>query len=395
MQFFDLASLPNDLLGHLLSTRHRSHWVLRLWKCGNHRLNNKLAACISLIFLSAKTGSLPARRSNANKFPSILFNLRALRSLSIKVDKHLFEDPLKWQPTLVNLPSTLQELSISSYCSKGALANHAPTSVHREVKLLPRDTPLGVSYFIPLDEYVPALNTLEIEGSPMSFLHDSFIGLPSTLTHLTLPMRLSPTALTNLKDLPSSLRYLDGFVEWQHQSIRDLPNCWPEATLPQLERLVVPAETPNQYWLPRTLTEAEISKNWNFKNARSWPPLVQSLTISYLQADTFLNADTLWSKELPPRLTSFTMKYYLPLFPADLALLPRSITSLNLSSLQWTEYEDLNFPPELQQLRLPYRYDADEALFLFRSVPRSLKLLQIDSFAHTDTIADLMICRKA
>lgn len=334
--------------------------------------------------------SLVAKQNpRTNKFPLMISNLRALRSLSIKSDETIVDELSAWPSLISSLPPTLQSLCIDFKGAHYSILNHAPDSALYAFHAIQRDTPHGRTHFLPLEEYFPTLHTLEIGGQGLqpgtSDFQDlqTLAGLPPTLTRLVTSLTLSLKLFTvYFQQLPPLIRHIEGIKHWGSARTLDLGK-WSADLLPNLEVLTMAYRLPSEdyFWLPRSLTECEKPEVWNLATARSWPPAVTSLTLPWMDENSFTSAGTTWYLELPPRLTDLTFIDYFRLTPNDLAVLPRTLVKVSLARIDFGSSDDavptsvIPFPSTLKRASLRGYYKASRASFLLRSLPTTLEYL--------------------
>lgn len=346
-----LADLPPELLDQLLR-RGISHHVITLWKCGNIRLNQRLAqGGATKVVLSDKTLSLKSR------WPCMLSELKKLRSLEIICGLRTLDNVDHLRTQLQRLSPTLEDLTLDFFGSVLALMKQDAVDVHTTLDgqhyeviqkygtsfiVAERTAPYeNVNGMWDLDAKFPNLTSLHLRSdSPLSFLREvDLAALPRSLTALRLPALNIPKAApwTRLDLLPPNLRK---FIEVSPHGFR-----FTDASL----RL-----------LPRSITHLDVVHITSSETLELLPPGLQS---ALLKAEEGVELS-----HLPPTLTSYTMipscgtvsldlvmplpltslviHYPYPLNASHFKMFPRTLTSIHVSSdIDWSSLTSSDIMP--------------------------------------------------
>lgn len=312
-----LATLPPDIIGNILNGYSHSFLVIDLWKCGDSTLNKCLASGLTHLFLEQDS---PVPMS----FPTVVYNLRALRSLSVTSSSWLAKHPMDWSEVRSKLPKSLETLKLVALDVSFVFMNFAPDWSWENRAYVETDYALGKSRFVDIETLLPSLRSLKLDpfrsySSKRSIEIQDLPGLPSKLTRLSTQsldtslehqrlLSLLPRSLTRLSGiLGLSLMQDDepyGFCE-QQPPVDD----W-NGSPPHLERTgMIYTKYPGVItvdWLPRTVTRCELPsvyELWTATLARSLPPLLQNLSVGTIDTDSFAEQQVNWAESLPRSLT--------------------------------------------------------------------------------------------
>lgn len=383
MDSFPLSHFPSELLELIVAD---SYLLLALWKCGNDRLNSKLASAITQVRFESYW-------SHQFGMPTIVFDLRSLRHLQLSSRGMIMKSPENWPTFMRSLPGTLETIDIASRDSGASLINFGPHG--------PRSTPypLGESRFIDLGALFPRLHTLKVHTLPGRRVQDPIIspdlaGLPPTLTRLRAVVQffnITTDALLAL--LPRSLLHLeatiegptneDGLVDWQQAP----PNL---ETISEIK--VTAYNRKSYYWLPRSLVYAKIvpkrmdedlSVLFTPEAMLTLPPHFANLQLE--TSSSWSSPNLSWLSVLPAKLTRLELLSTLKSFSAaDLEMLPSTLTHFSVisKSMDWKSLEAADaiakansqsfWPPLLTDLEIEVPMRATR----FSLLPRTLRRLK-------------------
>ena len=323
-----LNRLPAELIGLMLSNEPYSHLVLPLWICGNAFLNAKIAAEVRYVDLKADWSL------NSN-FPTILFNLRKLRFLSLDSSGELVNDPSNWPSILRSLPSSLETLKLSAPEADLSILNYAPDWSLDEPRFIKTAYPRGESAFIDLATIFPQLKSLSV--GPAKFESSDLAGLPSTLTYL----KIQPNSCSNLMRLlpPSLIHFKANLDAVLLDEVR-----WPEAP-PNLQTVgrisFIRNDRPLDYsWMPRSLRKFLLNEAVaaTAETLATLPPCIETLYLTCNNVDFWPLPSTLTTLEVT--LTKFDLNFIL--------LLPRTLTLINTQSATIVDWEGITAAQQLQ-----------------------------------------------
>lgn len=301
MESFELAKLPAEIVGKILSTRDCSALVLKLWKCGDLLLNSKLSSGLTYLYLRQGRVATGFR----SFFPRLVCHLHGLRYLRIDCRYSIMVNPTKLTPIISNLPPGLQTLIIRDSFALAATLDLSHVSVDT-FQLLKSEDILSAPA-LNLSRILPQLRTLKLMPSMLadeSTFHrlppQCFALFPPTLTKMRVPIRVTTEQQWNLlKQLPSALCELDLRLDMD-----ELPSLkWPSAELPNVETIRAYMNPDSLLtWLPPTLTKLKGKYAWSLESARAWPSSTRVLHLEALNLDSFTSANTSWHAELPKSL---------------------------------------------------------------------------------------------
>lgn len=354
-----LNQLPPDHLGLILGSKHLSYLVLRLWMCGDSRLNSRLAAGITYI-------NLKASWSLQSGFPSVLLRLRSLRYLSIKSKGRLFGNPMAWSGIALSLSPILETLKISCFDCDTAMRNFAPDWTATAPKFIETEYPMGKSTFIDLAQHMPRLTKLELTGTasgrPVPFFAQDLVALPPTLTELRVSlqrrghpnmMSILPRSLLRLRSAAVGPANDAGIADW----LESPPN------LEHIDVINYYYPQPDFTWVPRSLRHLKIDKIGSTFFFDDQAAL--SLPTDYYSANINVESDfstspgfpdsSNWVSMLSSRLTTLTANSS-RVSLAEVVRYPRTLTSLTLAvqNVKWKSGlpQPFDWPPSLSSLSI-------------------------------------------
>lgn len=355
MATFSLALFPDEILGCVLNRESTSYLILQLWKTGDSSLRQKLVRCMTKV-------DLRQAEHFSSSVPSLLLELRNLRSLSLYTYEFFSDTLTSFLDKLKALPKTLESITIFSEDSEVILldGHDNESSTHNFADLgLPNLLKISLG---SVREEMPALQLA------------LFPGLPSTLTSLNIPklcygegwskfMSILPRTL---RDLYTELTIKIGNIDQASappnlEIIRSIDCIGEKGSLDHPDTLD---------WLPSSITRSyidTISKDfWTLQLARSMPPLFDSLYISKVLYSSF-SKEPSWAASLPRSLTFLQLNHHpLPLdkdtgLPflklEDIAHLPRTLKTLISERYELFDWSSLrsaiskaSWPPNLTKL---------------------------------------------
>lgn len=387
-----LADLPSEVLSLILSSPSFSWAAIEFWKCGDRRLNSKLALRgVESIWLQAQQNSLP------QALPKCLSQFR-LRSLSISARQGV-SNPDGLHDFFKSLNPGLKSLS---FTGKGAVEAIFPVTP-KEGEFTPDRQPWDFGGRSNIVYNVENLNLSQLHDWSITFpeLEELKVGLlgalrtvspvlgdyifpflPRSLIALDISYTKSSGFFENFEHLPTPLRilYLPAYVI-KPSHLRQLPKTLTsigDSLTPNalLELATEPQILPNLEIFPNLGTEGngeEIIDSCHSQNKM----LPQALKALYLAIE--LPA----LKILPSTLTSLEVEnvrdiaQYLP-------VLPRQLERIKLSNANWNKIEASHiWPPNLTHLHL-----TCDILFgprQFHLLPRALTTLIANDMAHAGT----------
>lgn len=401
----ELAFLPPEVLGLVLFGKANSFLVLRLWKCGNISLNQKLATGVEYIHLKDE------RLDTTSRYPKLLSDLRALRYLSLSRGLWpLMGSPMELSAQLQALNGLkLETLRIKSAdASKGLFLYNSSLFGTRPTQSVYQ---LGSSRLFDMSGRFPRLLRLKIDSSENSstISETDFAGLPSTLTELTLPLLNTPDLLLNVcATLPRSLQRWKTEVRISGFSVLSAP-FWQDAPpdLHTLSKLVVwslvkhqgpnqPIESPNLANIPRSITDCEIliggGSSLPLQSLQTLPPSSLRLNNSPMDLASMGPSNDYRAWKIPSQITELCIRnsgLSKTIPPQLMPTLPATLLKLEFSALQydnddWTNMEkaiqkaaicDVFFwPRHLNHLVLDTRFVPQS---IYALLPRSLTYLSL------------------
>ena len=284
---FTLAHFPPEIL-HLVLVLDHSYLTVRLYKCCNRLLNEKLEKCITEVSLRQVWCSI-------QKLPQLLFKLPKLRSLSLRTSSTfaLTPDVLS---ILVTLHSTLEFIELNS---TDAATIFAPSKIVSSASTPQNGDSSLIMPWPGAELLFPRLTTLKVQ----SLAGISISSFPATLTHLTIQDRHEPEP-SFFSELPRSLKVLDFLLYLNGVEFESQLNAFAMGP-PQL-----------QYHAPLEI------------NVPPYPIFPAD------QVDS-------WTSKLPEGVLNLVLNSF---SPSLLSKSPRSLTSIDLMSSQdpsWAIFSDL------------------------------------------------------
>lgn len=349
-----LFNFTPEILDLILGYADSSHHLIVLWKCGNSILNVKLAKGITYLNLSANP-RLPT------PLPNVVFHLRSLRSFTLQCTENTIGKHSSWSNALEALPERLEALHIQSardlpsFCDIPTIASVTAGPTNRLEPSQPEQAPMSI-----IKRRFTSLKTLQVRITQFSLS-----SLPSSLTHLIdIEIVCSLYNAPIISILPRALRYLDGTVQigfspddsLNASIYQDWTGSPPQlAYIRSIKWINGPS---NMAWLPRSLKRGQIQgigdASWTPLKARTVPPRLENLTITELTRSFFEEEGLDWVAELPHELIelSFVNQGSRSIYPIvisanQLALLPRTLTSLNLSTRAEIDWHSLREAHEI------------------------------------------------
>lgn len=323
-----LAHLPTEILGSILSFESSSYLAIRLWKTGNKILMTKLQAGITSVDLRP----LPGWKF---RLPLFINQLRKLRHLGVHSTRLLLDDPSRGLSLLEALPKSLESLELDVPDAHRIFANtdeksNLSTSTNGKS---------SIQSIMSIEALLPRLKTLKfsknewwIEALPL------FPALPQNLTHLRLtPVNSSEFPFLSL--LPRSLQILEVPLKYALDSDA-LINDWSNAP-PNLQR-ITSIKCPTTKIIPSSL---QVVDKFTLKTKKPsqlgpLPSCLKNINLHISPDNPFIATLPQWPTLLPTGLTR--LKLVGALLPSQLALLPRSITHLEIKmrSHEWVHFEN-------------------------------------------------------
>ena len=361
---FVISDFPPYVIDQIVGVQDASYVVIKLWLCGNSKLNDKLSK--GLTFLDLKCHPL-----GRCKFPRLISQLVSLRHLAIFSFSNLVETFHDWPKIMRSLPHTLEYLAITSYDFDDCIWNsvdvdHVPETTYTR----------GKSHAIEFETLFPRLHTLVIHLAVhlASVSPELIPALPASLTRLDAGLGLSykngsennidndgsvgdgsnqSLTISHLSRLPPNIVHLGGPISWSWTSSegfdamsRDFANAPPSLQTINLCRALPwkrdtdDDEAAFEYWLPKSLVELDwshsYSPHWSPTLARTMPSQLHTLHLGHIDLRSFDNTYTNWIADLPRSLTSFTVHRPQNSSPLDFVkygqFLPPKLTHLSFSN---------------------------------------------------------------
>lgn len=356
-----LVDLPEVVLSQILAQESASYAVVNLWKCGDSRLNRRIAngGCETVILTDQDWTS-------TSRWPMLLRSLKSLRVLKIIRDGYIMPiDKLSLE--LRKLSPTLETLEIECYGAESSLLNYNELTSISSSRFNTTRTPRGESRLWNIGHIYPRLKRLRVwEPNRMgsyTFQLADLIVLPPSLAYISMnvcfergdlsvfPRQMESITVGILSApfegdvslLPPNLTFLDGFT------------CEEDDV-----------DTLAKY--PRTLTNCDAF----FGFALFEPEMASALPPALKTLDSCDSFDTLsfeevgispWTLALPQNLTKLQLSS-LPgevvLTWSEISALPRTLVELTNAQIDWTSLEstvtdgriDLScWPPSLTTLQ--------------------------------------------
>lgn len=385
-----LVRLSAEVIGHLLSSSSHSHLVIPLWKCGDVRLNRKIASRVTNVDLKDRDWT------STSRYPKLLSSLHGLRSLSIDrgtsplmIPFHAFNAELR------KLPSTLTHLAITCFGAQNAFYNYDEAS-HNAVQTTYE---LGNSKLFHISSSFPSLSSLKISGGDhnTSLSACDFPGIPTSLTKLSLSY-YDAIGTPMLHCLPRSLQVLEIGLAVLNPNITDgyrldLANLPPNLLeISSLKENILMTDPVELEVLPKSLTKMKVDWRflpWSLSLSEHLPPALKKMKILMMDLPTFAEANLHWAAQLPLQLTELSISTEVSLTAELAALLPKTLTSLygsltldstsfkvgpDSDDFDWRQRIDGLWPPRLSHLGLNLDFDSSE---WENMLPRTLTSLKV------------------
>ena len=340
----ELANFPSEVLAEITAYTHGSAAIVSLWKCGNAVLQTKLSQCITKLDLKDQ------RLVSQSRFPKLICSLKNLRSLVLdRGNWPLMSSSRQLFQEIQSLPLTkLEELNLTCSFDHSALeffkfqdgAGSSSKTAHTGSKIT----------LWNLSHCFPTLRTLKLAfGDELSIpLNDLLRGLPSTLTHLAIPLPdIKDCQAPLLSLLPTDLLHLEATIAISETAAMDLspsspPWRKPPPHLHTITSIVIryPDAVSSFKFLPRTITTCDIQcYYWTSDLVATLPPGFQGITIEHCS-----QLDPVVSHWIPPlaremTLLSYTIEHLattLHFFES----LPKTLNTLYLAQ----EHQDYEWP---------------------------------------------------
>lgn len=349
---FPLVALPREILSSILGSSGLGASVIKLWKCGDKKLHERLRKNVEINVHLESINRLPKSR-----FPKALFAL-SLTTLTIYSPGFEFQSPRDMSNLLRQLPNCLETLVVNVPSKNTCFIDFSrfPASVTRAPESLAEE-PLK-AHIWNIGEVFPHLKTLKLPfsgiGDELSFQYlwsDADLELlPDSLTFLEVrydSSRIQRAAL-NTMVLPRGLKSFDTMGAPQFfQSLSQAQN------LPRtLEYLRVDESDYNfssfelMKALPKSLTQLDMQMRLELPSLAQLPNLT-TIIVNDLPLELYAQAERLF-----PNLKS--LDYYGGMkAPADLILtlaLPNSVTSLKIPAVR--SFEGVKWPSKLEELSI-------------------------------------------
>lgn len=379
-----LSHFPSSILTQILSYEDASYLVLTLLQVGDSLLYKKLVSSVTYV-------SLKGSKSSPKTLPSLLFQLAHLQELELYSPSTILESRVAWHPLLVQLPRSLQSLTIRSLDAFYSVINYEPSL---NWSIVYTEYPRGRSRLIDLVALFPQLHTLKLlnfDVDIVSVESGDLAALPSTLTTLALPplylnaesSRYLPESLTRAEMtlILSETTNRDDVVTSaarSHQGLQYIEDIWYDTNS-------------TEYcfnWLPETTEIGRlVSEEWNPELARVVRSKVRKIHLPSIHHATIM---TSLIQALPASLEAIYVGPNGAIeFGVELSKLPGSLKSieiLNTITFNWSDIRELtkveltknrnfNFwPANLQTLHVPSSSITVPYLDL---LPKTLKSLKI------------------
>lgn len=309
--------------------------------------------------------------------PSLLFNLRSLRYLSLQSLQNLVQHPTDWRTLLESLPTTLETLCIRSPDASKAFLNCGPSN---ELTIIETDYGRGNSDWIDVGALYPSLTRLELSCD----LHElNIAGLPPSLRELQVPRLSYRIHLYNARGLlisrlPRSLERLEASIYLERTTCEE----WHSQAPPALE--YVRQIEVDMFFRNSSLFSGEKA------DLVAWiPPTIQ---IGHLHVSGWLGG------LLPTNVKSISVTPKPNTTIDSMADIPRAVTSMTFQRrLPTSPFTQM--PPNLATLIL---YDNDALFTSLRTAisegfdvetvwPKTLQTLHVSAQCH---LSDLKLVPK-
>ena len=368
-----LSTLPGPILAEIFSGEHTSHLIINLWQCGDSLLNRKFAQDIT--YLDLKDTITKADTC----FPSVVFCLKNLRSLSIDRRLRNFEDSQH------ELASKLRQLECSKleileiYC--GVIVDVFLEDCARPGQDSTSSLDLSLQF--------PALRHLSISTPTRQTLQHIAPNLPPNLTYLEATgLDITLDSGSVFASLPRCLKTWNG--RFSISATRDGKKCHDNALiLSELRRIfrdpppslttiacIEMSEMTEVYnfdFLPKTLNVSNglfRFPDLTMEQLGSIPHVTKKIIISDFSNEWTTQNPSLpeWMALLPKRLVNLQFSPTNMMSTEFIKLLPRSLKTLcssgshSRSTIDWSEMLNPDvWPPGLTRLELPTERISNEA----------------------------------
>ena len=355
-----ISDLPPFALDQILGRRDTSYVIIKLWLCGDFKLQSKLAT--GLTFLELKNHPF-----GTCLVPAVISHLRSLRHLSLDSPSKLAKDSSDWSEILRSWPNSLESLSIRStdnwqHCLWQPSATHYTRGVSRAIEfetLFPRLQTLAFPshndtrpHFIAASLFAALPSSLTVLDAPIMFTapFEPLSSLPPTIRSVRASWDLGLVSLTDpnrnhldvdnaLDELRASFASAPHTLETFQVGFGNLhfkvqltipPTVWAKSS--ELET------NSEHYWLPKSLLEVDWTETgtptWTPSIARTMPSTLQSLRLCYVNSFLFRSAGSNWVAELPKSLKTLHVEdsNHTDLV-SHIHMLPRGLTEISLQSL--------------------------------------------------------------
>lgn len=323
-----LCDLPTDLFASLTPWLSGVE-ITRLWLCGNYQIHVNLKAGYSVTEYRIKLLESPQTVG----YTSLLVFFRQLRVLDITFPDS-FHPPCLQGFSILNLPPTLQEMTLEADQVHNFFA-----SPHDAQTLM-----TGLSAHFPDMTHLTLLS-LNIGG----WVGRNMDALPNSLRFLTLEHLIAESGSFSL-----CLPYLETFSVLDRC---DFPASCVEKLPSRLKHLYLPGEAKLSlepvFELPKELETLHIFGSDALKSNAVISVLPRSLRVFSVSVSDFSDG---FERSLPPDLTTLRLGVGKLVSERSFAGLPRSLTSLLLTSTNCIicdhGVEDL--PRSLKELSMPF-----------------------------------------
>lgn len=414
-----LVELPTEILAEILFGCSRSCLVITLWKCGDKRLNKKLASAITFLDLE------DTRLASTSRYPKLISELTNLRYLSINRGSHpLMNSSRALNKEIMKIQgSKIETLKFSSYEASSAFRRHSdaddeygdpifletgyelgPSPLYMS-QIFPRLTTLEIAYKPWDDNYYPSGSAIEAYDLP---------GLPPTLTRLSVPylylhelwesaldwqlakgpLKMDTSSLVRLAStptgtkpylaffaaLPRSLQVLDTKLLIEAGSLRrsdrahklEFDGSFFANAPPNLHTIAeVDCSLPIEYGsLPRSLVHCDFGLGQALVHTPAsfaqHPPSLASMKV--YQSDSLANfsSDALrWATVWPPKLSKLSVN---TMVSADLLRsLPPTLTHFENYTFHYPAWSEIH--DDLERMRAKFWPHQLSTLILEAAIP--------------------------
>lgn len=340
-----LAQFPTEILGIIFSFSNTSLPAIRLWKCGDKRLNYRL--CTGGITSISLKNHNP---DSTSRFPKMLLSLQRLRSLSIDRSNCILAGAYELRNLLIQLNPALESLKLICREAESCFFRHPqlnelhgcfkpPTDMILET--VPQSTTPGCPLW-DIGAKFPFLNTLFVSCPSGSILSSCAQWLPSTLTDLSI-LAFDPCNGFKVRRYPPNLVHLTIGTSL-------LDGCIFPTSLKYLNANAIQIGDQNVQKLPAGLEGCDARMHFTPTTARSMPQQLRCLNASSIDIVAFEAAGLKWDDQLPRLLTRLTIEHPITLKCHHLRSFPRSMTSLDARKISRSVTES-DFPPALVDLK--------------------------------------------